>query len=55
MDHGDGDHHDEQFDGDGDPQGNNGLYQVICVNDVLTMFYFHVRFMFLSTCGSEVE
>jgi hypothetical protein len=44
MNHGDGDHHDEQFDGDGDPQRNNGLYQVnICVNAVLTMFYFHVR------------
>jgi hypothetical protein len=29
MNHGDGDHHDEQF--DGDPQRNNGLYQVISV------------------------
>ena len=29
MDHEDGDHHDEQFHGDGDPQRNNGLYQVI--------------------------
>jgi len=33
MDHGDGDHHDEQIDGngDGDPQSDNGLYQVISV------------------------
>lgn len=29
MDHGDGDHHDEQIDGDGDPLSDNGLYQVI--------------------------
>ena len=31
MDHGDGDHHEEQFDGDGDPQRNIGLYHVIFV------------------------
>jgi hypothetical protein len=31
MDHGDGDHHDVQKDGDGDPQSDNGLYQVIYV------------------------
>ena len=33
MDHGDGDHHDEEIDGngDGDPQSDNGLYQVISV------------------------
>ncbi|CAD6255986.1 unnamed protein product [Miscanthus lutarioriparius] len=31
MDYGDGDHHEEQFDGDGDPQRNNGLYHVISV------------------------
>jgi len=31
MDHGDGDRHDEQIDGDGDPQSGNGLYQVIFV------------------------
>jgi len=31
MDHGDGDHHEEQFDGDGDPQRNIGLYHVISV------------------------
>ncbi|CAD6261418.1 unnamed protein product [Miscanthus lutarioriparius] len=31
MDHGDGDHHEEQFKGDGDPQRNNGLYHVISV------------------------
>jgi len=27
MDH--GDHHDEHINGDGDPQSDNGLYQVI--------------------------
>ena len=44
TDHGDEDHHDEQIDGDGDPQSGNGLYQVIFVfNVVLTMFYFHMR------------
>jgi hypothetical protein len=31
MDHGDGDHHDVQINGDGDPQSDNGLYQVIYV------------------------
>ena len=31
MDHGDGDHHDEQIHGDGYPQSDNGLYQVIYV------------------------
>jgi len=31
MDHGDVDHHDRQIDGDGDPQSDNGLYQVISV------------------------
>jgi len=28
---GDGDHHDEQIDGDGDPKSDNGIYQVISV------------------------
>jgi len=43
MDHGDGDHHDEQMDGYGDPQIDNGLYQVIIVfNVILTMFYIHM-------------
>jgi hypothetical protein len=31
MDHGDGDHHDVQINGDGDPQSEDGLYQVIYV------------------------
>jgi len=32
MDHGDGDHHDEQIDGYGDPQTDNGLIPShICV------------------------
>jgi len=31
VDHGDGDHHDEQIDGDRDPQSDNGLYKVIYV------------------------
>jgi hypothetical protein len=56
MYHGDGDHHDEQFDGDGDPQGNNGLYQVIYVlMSFLLCSTFTCNSCFLSTCGSEVE
>ena len=43
MDNGDGDHHDEHIDGDGYPQSDNGLYQVIYVLMLFfTMFYFHM-------------
>ena len=43
MNHGDGDHHDEQIDGDGDLKVQWAIPSHICVYAVLTMFYFHVR------------
>jgi hypothetical protein len=42
MDHGYGDHHDEQINGDGDPQSDNRLYQVI---SVLMSFLLHSTFI----------
>lgn len=55
LDHGDGDHHDEQIVGDGDPQRHNGLYQVL---SVLMPFLLCSTFTcdnVLSTFDSEIE
>jgi hypothetical protein len=51
MDHGDEDHHDEQFDGDGDPQTTMGYTSHILVNTVLYFVLLSHVMMFLSTCA----
>ena len=55
MEHGDGDHHEEQFDGDGDPQRNNGLYHVISMLMPILLYSTFTCDNVLSTCDGEVE
>jgi hypothetical protein len=56
MDHGDGNYHDEQIDGDGDPQIDKGLYQVISVYmSFLLCSTFMCGNIFVYICDSEVE
>jgi len=51
MDHGDGDHHDEQINGDGDTQSDNELYQVISVLMPFLLCSTFIRDDVLSTCA----
>ena len=56
MDHGDGDHHDEQFIGDGDPQSDKkAIPSHNCLMSFLSCSTFTRATMFLSTYDSEVE